>query len=758
MFRKHLSHILILTFLFIQGVGFAQQATKPGFVEGMWLPNQLAEKNAEEMKAAGLELSLEEVYNPDGTSLENGIVVLSGGSCTAEAISDQGLLLTNHHCAYDAVVEISSTDFNPLDDGYWAKSYDEELPLEGVTAGFIMEIKDVSDTVLSVEGEERAALIEALETAASEGNGLTAQVKEMYHGLEYHLFVHQVYEDVRLVGIPPQDIGKFGYDTDNWVWPRHTGDFAMLRVYADENNEPAEYSEDNKPYHPKHFFPLSLNGIDKDDYTMIMGYPGTTTRYLTSYEVDYRLDQQYPDQIKLLGITTGEMKKAMDKDEATRLKLSGKYSGLMNYYKYLQGASTMLKRNDIPEVKAKEQKAFTDWINEEPARQEEYGEVLPTIEELHKSFGKADHLWQYIIFTLLHPDNASVAMRTSFMNLRQLNATMQRGTEADVEELIGAMEEELKDTYEDFIPEVDKAVFLKHFRALYEDFDEDMRISTFADILDGKEAFDPYLGLSPKVAKKMKKKGKVKKRKKMWDAMSDLEKIMAWADTAYDRSLAVSLDNLEGFLKAPNQEVLAEDPLLNLTQNMVITYSMKAAMALNTFNAQIEELKRLWLKGLMEMQPERTFYPDANSSLRLSYGKVRPYSVGDTLDYNYFTTTEGIMEKYDPNNPDYQVPEKLRQLINDKDYGKYLDDNGKMWVCFLTTNDITGGNSGSPVLNAKGELIGTAFDGNWESMCGDIEVLPSVNRTIVADIRYILFIVDKFGEAQRILDEVDIVE
>jgi len=733
-------------------------AQNPGYIEGMWLPNTVAELKGEEMVEIGLEISPDSIYSEDNPSLKDAVVVLSGGSCTAGAISPNGLLITNHHCAYDEVAAISTPEEDYLTQGFWPENQSDEIPLKGMTAGFLKKIEKVTDQVLENGQEGIQTQIEAIIAENEQGGLFVADVAEMYHGLEYYLYVYEVYTDVRLAGVPPQDIGKFGYDTDNWMWPRHTGDFALLRVYADSSNRPADYSPDNQPYQPVNYFPVSNAGVEKDDFTMIMGYPGTTTRYLTSFAVSHLIENNYPDHITMREITTSAMKEAMAESEGNRLQLSGDYASLMNYYKYFKGASTMLKRNDIVEKRKKEEMAFQAWAEMDPERRKAYGSILEEIEELYALQKDADHLNQYLIYAMANPSSASKALYFTFSSLRRLETMMSRGGEEAQKQEVSRMKEALPQFYEDFLRGMDKKIYTGHLKAMYTDFGEEIRPELFDEIVEGKHSFPmtTETDLSRKEKRKLKKQAR--KNRKKWDKMSELERFVSWTDTAYERSLGANPAMMEEFLQNPDKEVLGDDPLLLLVTEVLDVYRNKALIVLQTFSTQISGLRRDYIKGMMEMNPDRIFYPDANSTTRFSYGKVLPYSAGDSVTYNWYTSTEGIMAKYDPENPDYQVPEKLRTLINSKDFGDYADEDGYMPVNFLTTNDITGGNSGSPVLNGKGELVGVAFDGNWESMCGDVQVLKEVNRTIVADARYVLFIIDKYGEADRLIREMTIVK
>ncbi|MCI4670929.1 MAG: S46 family peptidase [Bacteroidia bacterium] len=733
---------------------FAQYSPNPGYVEGMWIPNTVASLKGEEMKKVGLEIDPATIYNDTARSLKDAIVVLNGGSCTAGAITSQGLLLTNHHCTYDEVAAISTPETDHLENGFWAGSYEEEIPLEGMTAGFLIKIENVTDRVMAGGKEKMETNMQIIAAEAEQDGKYVVDIAEAYHGLEYYLYVYQVYPDVRLAGVPPQDVGKYGYDTDNWMWPRHTSDFTLIRVYAGKDNQPAEYAEDNVPYQPKHFFPVSTDGVKEGDFSMIMGYPGSTTRYLTSYAVSNLIDQNYPDHIAMRKVSTTAIKKAMDESEENRLRLTGAYASLMNYYKYFKGASTMLKRNDIVGKRQGMEKAFQAWAEADPERKKEYGNILEDIKELYEVREDADHINQLLIYTFIYPDAASDALRFTYTNLRRLDAFMSRGTKEMQEAEIGRIKEGLGEYYDDFLRTMDKEIYMGHLETVFTGLRDEIKPELFKSVVAGTKPFplSEKTDLTKKEKKKLKKQQK--KNKAKWAAMSDLEKFLAWADTAYDRSLAGNPEVVKAFLDNPDKDKLKNDPLFMMLNDMLELYSSKAALVMQAFNSQIGDLRKTYIKGMMEMYPERSFYPDANSTTRFSYGKVQAYSAGDSITYKYFTTAKGLMEKYDPENPDFDVPEKLRNLINAGDYGSYADKDGKLNVCFLTTNDITGGNSGSPVLNGKGELIGVAFDGNWESMCGDVEVLQEVNRTIVADVRFILFLVDKYADSQNLLKEI----
>lgn len=754
MMQKRWMSLLLAVMLFVTPA-LAQQGTAPRSTEGMWLPLKIKELNAEDMRAMGLELSVDEVYNEDAPSVEDGIVRLNGGMCTAEMISPKGLMLTNHHCAYDAIASLSSEDNDLLTDGFWAGSEAEELPVEGATAAFLIRSEDVTEQVLA-EGDlnpfQVEEVLERLAAEAVEGTDYDAVVKPMFHGSEYYLFVYEVYRDVRLVGAPPSDIGKFGYDTDNWVWPRHTGDFSLMRVYAGPDNKPATYSPDNKPYQPRHFFPISLQGVEEEDYAMILGYPGSTERYLTSTAVEMALKHGNLDKINVLGTRTEIMKAAMDQSDAVRIKLASEYASLMNSYKYYIGQTTMLERYNIVGKKAAEEAQFQAWAEGDSTRAEQYGEVLGNLAQLHERSVQTDQYMNYLFYGILGPS----AISFSFQELSGLEAALS-SDDPDVQaEAIAEAREVMAEHFKNFVYDVDKDVLAAVLLRTYEDLPPALHPDVLTEIVNP---------AAPMVEEEETGKKKKKKKKKksapveaVVEMLSPAERIQAWVDQAYATSYASSEARLSELLNNPSPDALANDPLLQFVQGILGHFRSRVATSYYTFGFQVDMLRKVYLQGLREMHSDKHFYPDANSTMRVTYGKVRSYEPNDGVIYEHYTTIEGIMEKMDPDNPDYRVPGRLVELYEDKDYGRYAKDGEALRVCFLTTNDITGGNSGSPVLNARGELIGCAFDGNWEAMAGDIYVFPSLNRTICVDARYILFVIDKFAGASHLLDEMTIIE
>ncbi|MEZ4776548.1 MAG: S46 family peptidase [Bacteroidia bacterium] len=726
---------------------WAQESNVQSSSEGMWLPLKVKELNYEDMVKKGVELPVEKIYNESEPSLEDAIVKLNGGQCTSEMISPEGLMLTNHHCAYDAIASLSTEDNDLLTNGFWAMSRGEELPIPGSTAAFLIHSEDVSEKVLAA-GDDIEQVIDEIVSKATEGTDYTAEVEEMFHGTEYYLFVYQVFRDVRLVGAPPSSIGKFGFDTDNWVWPRHTGDFSLLRVYAGPDNQPAEYSPENKPYQPRHFLPISLQGVAPEDYAMVMGYPGSTTRYLTSSAIQLALDQSNLDKIELMGEKARIMKSYMDKDDKTRIAMASDYASLMNTYKYYIGQTTMMNRYDVPGQKRMEEVEFQKWADSDPARKEKYGTVLKDIDELHTLYKPADHFMNYLYYGALAP-SASVF---SYFEFSGLLGALQSGDTDAIAGAVAEVEEAKGEHFKTFFYEADRDIFAASFISFYNNISPQLRPKIFDEVLN------PVAVVEEVTGKKKKKKKKSEPEIVQPVMPIDInERIKAWTNAAYQTSLATDEGRLEAFLKNPDAEVLTKDPIFHFVAGVIDFYRQRVGLAHATFNYQIEGLRKTYVEGLREMHPEKNFYPDANSTMRLTYGKVRPYDPADGVSYHYMTTLDGVMEKEDPTNEEFIVPAKLKSLWKDKDYGRY-GKGGVMPLCFITTNDITGGNSGSPVINSKGQLIGAAFDGNWEAMSGDIYVFPNLNRTICVDARYILFIIDKYAGAGHLLKEMTIVE
>jgi hypothetical protein len=696
--------------------------------EGMWLPLLVKRLNHADMKKMGCKLSADEIYNVNKSSLKDAIVMLSGGSCTAEAISAEGLLLTNHHCGYDAIQSHSSVDHDYLTDGFWAANKTKELPSEGLTASFLQRIEDVTQKVLSeitadMSETQRAAKVREVSAIiskqATEGTNLNAAVKEFFDGNEYYLFVYKTYTDIRLVGAPPESVGKFGGDTDNWMWPRHTGDFTLLRVYAGADNEPAPYSESNVAYKPNHFLPISLDGVKQDDFSMVMGYPGRTDRYLTSFGVQAGIDITNPMVVKIREAKLNVMKEDMDASKDVRIKYASKYAQTANYWKYFIGQTEQLKKNNVVEKKKELERQFTEWVNKDPQRQAKYGNALKEIEAGYVEYRK--HALQRTFLSEAFLQGADIILFGYIIsNMKQiLGAGID---ETMVTQYLGEFVKQGDNFFKDFNLPTDKKLMFTGL-TLYK---EGLPKEGLPDIFDT---------INVKYGGNMK----------------------AYIDYLYANSFLASKNRFDEFMAKPTMESLEADPIIQLVNNVMDNYNTKHRPRLSEITQRTDAGNRLFVAGLREMKPDKKFYPNANSTMRLTYGQVKKYNPRDGVKYLETTTLKGVMEKEDPTNDEFIVPEKLKTLYNNKDYGIY-GNAGDLNTCFISTNDITGGNSGSPVINGSGHLIGCAFDGNWEAMSGDIFFEPNVQRTISVDVRYILFIIDKYAGAGHIVDEMKLMK
>ena len=713
--------LLILTLALVFSLNYVRAD------EGMWLLTMLQSENYQKMQEMGLELSPEQIYSINNSSLKDAIGALDGGSCTAELVSAEGLLLTNHHCGYDEIQNHSSIENNYLKNGFWAMSKADELPNPGKTITFVVRIEDVTDKVLpylsnDLSLDQRADSVSSLSQKmiedATKGTHYSAYVRDFYNGNKYILFVNETFRDVRLVGAPPESIGKFGHDTDNWMWPRHTGDFAMFRVYTGPNGEPADYSPDNIPLKSKHFLPVSMNGYKKGDYAMILGFPGTTNRYMTSYEVNELLEIEHPNRIKIRGIKQEIMKEDMLSSEEIKIMYSAKYSQSSNYWKYSIGQTKGLNDLDVVGRKEKLENDFTNWVNKDDQRKEKYGNTLNLIKEGVEGRKDLAHSSQYL-FECMYQGMETVQMGNSVRFMLQ-----ELSSEEPNFEMIERISSFVKNNAEEFYNEYHMPTDKKITRAMLKLMIEDVP--------------DQYL---PVAVKEVKNKYGVSKLDK-------------YIDKYFSKSILTSKEKLFAFLDDPKLKTLQKDPGIDMTMSFIESYFGYDAMSASA-DAKVEQGARLWIMGQMEMNPDTKYYPDANSTLRLTYGEVGDYKPKDAVYYSYFTTTDGIIEKEDPTNPEFVVSEKLSKMIAEKDFGRY-DTEGVLNVCFTTNNDITGGNSGSPVINGKGELIGIAFDGNWESMSGDVAFEPELQKCINVDIRFVLFVIDEYAGAGHLVDEMKV--
>ena len=708
--------------------------------EGMWLPLHIERLNQVDMEKMGLQLTAEEIYSINHSSLKDAIVNLGGGFCTGEIISDKGLLLTNHHCGYDYIQSHSTIENDILTNGFWAQNKDDELPNEGLFVQFLVRIEDVTDKVLKDAKEklpekERDDIIEkVIAELSAEAKGTThydVKIKSFYGGNEYYLFVYETFNDVRLVGAPPESIGKYGGDTDNWMWPRHTGDFSLFRVYSGSDGKPAEYAPENIPLKPKHHLPVSLDGVQENDFAMVFGYPGTTNRYLTSFGVDLAIEETNPARVKIRAKKLEIMKDGMDADPAVRLAYASKYAGVSNYWKYFIGQTKGLKNLDVYGKKVAIEKELSDWIEARKSRTKKYGSPVEEIGEAYSEVRKYN-----LPFYYHYEAGFGIEFVKSNYKLNGLIKTL-KDEDKDQEDIQASLlkyKGVSESFFKDYNPEIDNQVFVAMMKLFINDIDDEFIPEVFKVVnksYDGNVVFD---GFTPS------KEG-------------DFE---AFAEYVFASSILVDKDKMMTFYENSDVEDLENDPGYIIASSVYKSYkSISAKRGDAMYN--LEKGRRKFIAALRKKNNNKNYYPDANSTMRLTYGKVLSYDARDAVHFNYLTTLDGVMEKEDPTNPEFIVHPKLKELYKAKDYGQYTTD-GKLYVGFLTNNDITGGNSGSPVINASGQLIGTAFDGNWEAMSGDIAFEPKLQRCINVDIRYTLFIIDKFAGATHLVDEMTIIK
>jgi len=718
---------LVFVFSFLSGVKI-YAANPPD--EGMWLPILLERLNYVDMQKMGLHLTAEELYSINHSSLKDAIVGLSSGGvggffCTAEVVSLEGLIFTNHHCGFNAVQEHSTTEHDYLTNGFWAMSKAEELKNENFCASFLIRIENVTDSIIpflndTLKESGRSSKVkevsDRIKKRAGEKGKYEATVKAFYGGNEYYLFVFETYKDVRLAGAPPSSIGKFGGDTDNWMWPRHTGDFTIFRIYADTANKPANYSESNVPYKPNHYLPISLKGIKKHDFAMIWGYPGTTTRYLTSYGLEYNVNTFYPTLITIFGKRLEIMKERMDVDKKVKIDYAGNYAGIANTWKNFIGQSKMLVKNKVEDKKKATELDFTNWIGQDPGRQKKYGNVLPEIKKGYENMGK-------IAVPFFYASMAGSGLDiVGFTNkFGSLKSVLEKKNKTMIRETADGMKPAVEEHFKDLDAEISKNSFSGLLKLYSINVPKDQLPSVF-QLIEKEYNND----------------------------------ITAFTDAVYTTSVFATEENMNKFLADPNSKVFKKD-LGWITAQSFTEVMGKYSGAYGEARTAIGAGNRKFIAGLREMNPKQVPYPDANSTMRMSYGQVLDYFPADAVTYDYFTTLKGVMQKEDPTNEEFIVEKKLKDLYAAKDYGQY-GQNGEMITCFLTTNDITGGNSGSPVINADGQLIGLAFDGNWEAMSSDIMFEPDLQRCINVDIRYVLFIIDKFAGATNLVNELTLVK
>ena len=684
--------------------------------EGMWIPMLLEKFNIQEMQSMGFKLTAEDIYSINQASMKDAVMVFGGG-CTGELISGKGLLITNHHCGYSAIQRHSSVEHDYLTDGFWAMSLQEELPNPNLKVYFLKRMEDVTEQVLegvcdTMSVKERESIITAniaeIKKQAVEGTHYTAHVEPFFYGNQYFLFVNEAFTDVRLVGAPPSAIGKFGGDTDNWMWPRHTGDFSLFRIYANKENQPADYSPDNVPYQSPVHFPISLKGVEEGDFTLVFGYPGRTSQYVPSWHIDMLGNHVYPKLVDLRTAKLKVMNRYMEEDRAVRIKYAAKNASISNSWKRWIGEIKGLDKLDVIDKKRNYEAGFNQWVNESDHRRERYGNLLKQYEGIYKDYTQYSLVRNYLMEYIGRTGLESVGLAGTFERL----AVMVQKENPD-EEAILKEKERLRD------------VIAKHFKDYYLPVDKE--ITQVALTLLKAEIAPEFL---PDV----------------FARIDSLYKgsVIAYVDHLFGNTLFASEEKARLFLKefSHNQtQKLKDDPAYQLFGSL----------------GTLDSLNHVYMAAMMAYEPERVFYPDANFTLRVAYGNVKGYEGADGICYKHFTTLEGIIQKDNPEVYDYRVPERLKELYLTRDYGRY-EVNGTVPVCFIADNHTTGGNSGSPVINANGELIGINFDRAWDGVMSDLMFNPGQSRNISLDVRYVLFLIDKFAGAGYLLDEMTLVE
>ena len=692
--------------------------------EGMWLLPLLQKMNAEAMADLGCRLSPEQIYSINNSSLKDAVVHFGAG-CTGEVISNEGLLVTNHHCGYSSIQELSSPEHNYLEDGYWAMTRDKELPVPGLSVTFLESMTDVTEIVetareaalKSYSGEDDPEAVAAdavevtkqmlIETAKADNPGCRVIISGFYNDNIHYLIVYKDYTDIRFVGAPPVSLGKFGGNTDNWEWPRHTCDFSMFRIYAGKDNEPADYSEDNVPYVPKKALKISLKGLEDGDFAMVIGYPGRTQRYQTAAQLESMMNM-YGIAVKARTVRQDEMLKSMESDPVLRLKYANKYASSTNYWKKWQGEQLAFDKLKVIERQQEKEAAFTKWVNSNKKRTQKYGTALSDISE------------------------AMAKQRTPYHDLYLLSESVYK---------IGP-------------------VGVASYFVSGHDACDDSLLAVSVGLDAAREALKDYdVQTEKNIAVALLEFFRDNARKEMYlEGIGDFENMdfKAYVDELFEKSVFASSENLDK-AEGMTMEELKNDPAMVLWNAIMQKRSILSPDVVATSD-QLARGTKAYAAGLLEWNKGKASYPDANSTMRLTYGNVKSYSPKDGVLYKHYTTLKGVMEKEDPDNYEFRVPARLKELYEAKDYGQYANRDGELPTCFLSNCDITGGNSGSPVLNADGDLVGLAFDGNWESMSGDVIFEPDLQRCISVDIRYVMFVVDKFGGAGHLIKEMELVK
>jgi len=716
---KYIKHLFVVICLSIVSLVKAD--------EGMWLPLLLEKMNEKHMKSLGMKMSAKDIYSINSGSLKDAIVSFNGG-CTGEVISSKGLILTNHHCGFDAIQNHSTLERNYIRDGFWAANHGEEIPNKGMFVTFIIRIEDVTKQALNgvtpvmTESERQSTIdknINEIRKTAKKESYQDGFVRGFFEGNQYYMFITETYRDIRLVGAPPSSIGNFGKDTDNWMWPRHTGDFSMFRIYANKENKPSEYAEDNIPYTPKKSLNISLDGVAEGDFTMVFGFPGRTTQYLQSAAVEQIMTVNDPAKIaireKALAVIDGYMRS----DEQIKIQYAAKYAGIQNSYKKWQGEVLGLTSTNALGKKKTYEAEFQKRVNGNPQWKEQYGTLLGDLEAAYGEIKPYGYARDYYLEITSKIELFTIAGWVNSVSAAALK---------DGEKAFTQRRDQARNVLEGLFGEYNSEVDVKLFETLIEMYvkDQDQKYQ------------------SPLLRKLLSENG------------NDINKV---ATKLYEETILHDAKKTMQLLNGTMEDVMAfakKDKAIQLYTDLVATYSNEVSKKLNEVQARINKLNRTYMQAQMDVFKEKTFYPDANSTLRVTYGKVKGYNPRDAVKYDYYTYLDGVMDKYVPGDYEFDVPEKIQTLYKNKDYGQY-GTNGKMPVCFIAQNHTTGGNSGSPALDAYGNLVGLNFDRVWEGTMSDINYDPSICRNIMVDIRYVLFIVDKYAGASHLIKEMKLV-
>ncbi|MDQ3845236.1 MAG: S46 family peptidase [Bacteroidota bacterium] len=697
--------------------------------EGMWLPLLLGQQVYNDMVKKGLKLSKEQLYSVNKPSLKDAVVIFGNG-CTGEIVSSQGLIFTNHHCGYNAIASASTVEHNYLRDGFYAKSRSEEIPAQGLSVRFLLRIEDVTkevmDSLNNLSGTERASqqasVISSINRRMSDATkNIETLVSPLFKGNQFLAFVYQRFNDLRLVGAPPESIGKFGGDTDNWEWPRHTGDFSVFRVYAAPDGAPANYSTANTPLKPKWFLPVSLKGVKEGDYAMIYGYPGSTNRYESSLGVQLSTDINNPTLVKLRDMRLKYMFEEMKKDPAIKLQLASDYASIANYWKFYEGESKQLLKYDVYGQKRKSEEAFMKWAANKP----EYQNIFKDLQAAYDAWRPYAMHRVYINEGIFGSPLLAFAA-----SLQQLENVLARpgATQEETKKVVDAVNAARQNFLKSENRPSDQNIVAAVLQMYYNDIPKEQHPIGLYD------AIRNDYGQLDKAATYQK-----------------------YADAIFRNTMILDDRKWNDFIRNPNANTLQQDLAYNLASSFLKNYQSKYLPLYQQFTAKNNEWGRLYLKGVMEQNPDKIMYPDATFTMRVSYGKVDDYKPRDAVAYDYVTTAKGVLEKYKPGDYEFDLPEKAVQLLKAKDFGQYKDARtNDLVTCFITTNDITGGNSGSPVMNGNGELIGLAFDGNYEALSHKMAFDKDLNRTINVDIRYVLWCIDKLGGASNLIKELTI--